>query len=324
MTRPAPRVSVVLCAAEATPTLSLSHAIESVLAQSGVHEIVVVVDRAPRLRDELRRRHDDVRVVENTRAPGLAGSRDTGIELSTGDVVTFLAADATAHAGWAEAMAAPFETVDVIAVVGRTEPTWSTSDGVRLPDDLFWVVGCTPRRRPDGVVGVGDLTGATVAFRRWDLLQVGGLASGVEAARRLPRGTELTELCLRLASDEPEARVVATSRARVSRQVPAAETGLRAVTRQAVAQGAAQSALRRTVGADPDADASRGVSFGRLASAALQGASIPWRGGASRSVVLAVAALGLLVGRVVGSARALRIDLGVDRVEPLRSASVRR
>jgi hypothetical protein len=317
--RPAPRISVVVCADETTPFDGLLAALDSVLRDGDVHEVLVVVDRAPRLRDDLRHRYDDLVVVDNTRTPGLAGSRDTGIESARGDVVAFLGADSSAHAGWAQAMAAPFDEVDVIAVVGRTEPTWPGTAASGLPDALLWAVDCTPRARPDGPVGLEDVSGPSVAFRRWDLLQVGGLASGADARRTTPRGAEFAELCLRLAADEPEARVVSTSSARVSRTVAAGETRWRSVAGAASDRGVAQSALRRSVGRDADTGTARRVTPGRLTAAA-------WRSLVGRRAgawLLAVAAVGLVAGRVSGLLRGARVGVPVDHLEPLRSATVR-
>jgi len=317
--RPAPRISVVVCADETTPFDGLLASLDSVLRDGGVHEVLVVVDRAPRLRDDLRHRYDDLVVVDNTRTPGLAGSRDTGIESSRGDVVAFLAADASVHAGWAHALAAPFDEVDVIAVVGRTEPTWPGTAATSLPDALLWAVDCTPRARPDGLLGLEDVSGPSVAFRRWDLLQVGGLASGADVADVTPHGAEFVELCLRLAADEPEARVVSTSSARVSRTVTPGETRWRSVAGAAFDRGVAQTALRRSLGRDADAGTVRGVTPGRLAAAA-------WRSLVGRrpaASLLVVAALGLVAGRVSGLLRGARIGVPVDHLEPLRSATVR-
>ncbi|KQS22535.1 glycosyltransferase [Frigoribacterium sp. Leaf186] len=319
MNRPAPRISVVVCADETTPFDGLLASLDSVLRDGGVHEVLVVVDRAPRLRDDLRHRYDDLVVVDNTRTPGLAGSRDTGIESSRGDVVAFLTADATVHAGWAHALAAPFDEVDVIAVVGRTEPTWPGTAATSLPDALLWAVDCTPRATPDGPVDLEDVSGPSVAFRRWDLLQVGGLASGADVRDATPRGAEFAELCLRLAADEPEARVVSVSSARVSRTVTPGETRWRSVAGAAFDRGVAQTALRRSVGRDADTGTVRRVTPGRLTAAAWR-SLVGRRAGAS---LLAVAALALVAGRVSGLLRGTRIGVPVDHLEPLRSATVR-
>ena len=316
---PAPRVSVVVCADESTPFDGLTAALDSVLRDGDVHDVLVVVDRAPRLRDHLRHRYDDLLVVDNTRTPGLAGSRDTGIESARGDVVAFLDADCVAHAGWARALAAPFDQVDVIAVVGRTEPTWPGAASSALPDDLLWAVDCTPRSRPDGLVGLDDVAGATVAFRRWDLLQVGGLASGVDAREGVPRGAEFVELCLRLAADEPEARVVSTSSARVSRTVRPSRTRRSSVVGAAVDRGVTQAALRRSLGGEADTAVVPGVTAARLASGA-------WRSFVGRrrgTAVLAAAAVGLVAGRLLGLLRGTHVGLPIDQLEPLRSATVR-
>lgn len=87
---PSPAVSVVIATRD-RPRL-LRQAISAALDQdySGAIDVVVVYDRSDpdwRLPDEYR--HGAVRVLRNTRTPGLAGARNTGVMAATGEWVAF-------------------------------------------------------------------------------------------------------------------------------------------------------------------------------------------------------------------------------------------
>lgn len=81
-----PSVSVVIATRD-RPEL-LRRALAAVLAQhySGDLECIVVFDQSPH---DVSLRSPRVRVVQNARAPGLAGARNTGILASRGDLVAF-------------------------------------------------------------------------------------------------------------------------------------------------------------------------------------------------------------------------------------------
>ncbi|MET8833962.1 glycosyltransferase family 2 protein [Micromonospora sp. NPDC004540] len=85
-----PSISVVVPTRD-RPEL-LRAALDAILSQAhpGLIEAVVVYDQSEPDRSlELDRGDRRVRVITNTRSPGLAGARNTGIEAATGDLVAF-------------------------------------------------------------------------------------------------------------------------------------------------------------------------------------------------------------------------------------------
>lgn len=85
-----PTVSVVI-ATRNRPEL-LRRAVASVFAQTGVQDIEVVLVYDGTEIDELHdidRRGHTLRAVQNSRTPGLAGARNTGITTAAGDLVAF-------------------------------------------------------------------------------------------------------------------------------------------------------------------------------------------------------------------------------------------
>src|SRR3954469_15323485 len=96
-----PTLSVVICAYTCDRWDDILAAVASVRIQTTApEEIVVVVDHNPDLYGRLRPVLPDVTVVENRKQRGLSGGKDTGVEVTSSDVVAFLDDDAVAHPDW--------------------------------------------------------------------------------------------------------------------------------------------------------------------------------------------------------------------------------
>src|SRR3954470_8092147 len=82
---PPPPVSVVICAYSEDRWDLLVKAISSTRRQSVPPlETIVVVDHNPALLARIRRELPGVVAVESTGAPGLAGARNSGVEVASG------------------------------------------------------------------------------------------------------------------------------------------------------------------------------------------------------------------------------------------------
>ncbi len=91
-------MDVVICAYTLERWGDTLAAVESVRNQTTPpHEIVLVVDHNPDLYERFRAALPDVTVVENRKQRGLSGGKDTGVDITTSDVVAFLDDDAVAH-----------------------------------------------------------------------------------------------------------------------------------------------------------------------------------------------------------------------------------
>src|ERR1019366_4509470 len=101
------KISVVVCAYTMDRWDALSVSVQSCVDQSlKPEEIIVVIDHNDELLKRAKFELAGAHVVANQSTKGLSGARNTGVGLSTGDVVAFLDDDAYADENWLEEMVA--------------------------------------------------------------------------------------------------------------------------------------------------------------------------------------------------------------------------
>lgn len=196
--------SVVICAYSFNRFDDTLAAVASVRGQSvKPAEIVVVVDHNPDLYRQFSEVLADVTVVENRYKQGLSGGKDTGVEMTSGDVVAFLDDDAVAHPDWLAHLCAGYADERVAGVGGTTLPLWASERPRWFPEEFDWVLGCTFTGREPGQVR--NLLGGNASFRREVFSIAGGFPShmGRTSADRRPLGCEETEFCIRVAQRRP-------------------------------------------------------------------------------------------------------------------------
>lgn len=220
---PKPNVSVIVCAYTLNRWDSLVAAIRSLREQTyAPDEIIVVIDHNYEL---LARAFIDLGshadVVENAGQPGLSDARNTGLAMATSDIVAFLDDDAAAEPDWLEMLLEPYSDEHVLAVGGRIDPIWEGEPPSWMPEEFFWVIGCTYRGMPEGTSAVRNVIGANMSFRRKLLEDVGGFPAELGRTADNPLGDEETEACIRVRRLRPDGVVLFEPKARVGHRVPA-------------------------------------------------------------------------------------------------------
>jgi glycosyltransferase involved in cell wall biosynthesis/GT2 family glycosyltransferase len=244
-----PTISVVVCAFTSERLDVLSEAIESLRAQTlPPREIVLVIDHAPELLEEARRRWPDLKIVANREQQGLSGARNTGVAEASGDVVAFLDDDAIAQPDWLRHLADAYEDPNVLGAGGAVRPRWVEGKPGWFPPEFDWVVGCTHSGMPRERSPVRNLVGANMSFRREPLREVGGFSHELGRVGTLPVGCEETDLSIRIGQRWPRAEILYDPAAVVDHVVPAARGRLSYFIDRCRAEGRSKAVLTRLVG----------------------------------------------------------------------------
>lgn len=286
-------VSVVVCAYTEARWAALSEAVEAALAQSP-DELVVVIDHNDHLLERARRQFPTAVVTPNAGRRGLSGARNTGIEVSAGEVVVFLDDDACPRPGWLTRIIDAFADPSVIGAGGVAIPRWEQTEPAWIPSEFYWVVGCSYRGLPDRLVPIRNPIGANMAFRRSVFDQIGGFSDGIGRVGRTPLGCEETELAIR-ATERVGGRIVQVPDAVVDHLVPVDRTRWSYFCRRCWAEGISKAIVTRSVGHDMALESERGYVARTLPSGIARGLRDLTRGDMGGLARAAAIVAGLLI-----------------------------
>ncbi|GKQ36303.1 glycosyltransferase family 2 protein [Streptomyces sp. A012304] len=308
-------ISVVVCVYTEDRWEDILAAVSSVRAQSHpALETLLVVDHNPALLDRLEREYKEdgtVRVLANAGPRGLSAGRNTGVAAARGEVVAFLDDDAVAERDWLRWFALGYDDPRVLAVGGRTVPVWASGRRpVWFPEEFDWVVGCSYRGLPPGLVRVRNVLGGNASFRRTAFDLAGGFATGIgRDGDKRPLGGEETELCIRIARARPDAVLLVDDRAVIHHKVPEARERFAYFRTRAFAEGLSKALVARSVGAGKGLESERRYTTRVLPAGVARGLRdqlLARPGGARRAGAIVAGVLTAAGGYLVGGVRARR------------------
>jgi glycosyltransferase involved in cell wall biosynthesis len=305
--RTLPTVSVVICAYTDERWDDILAAVRSLETQRvPPHEVVLVVDHNPALRERLDATLPDVQVVENRGERGLSGARNTGVALARGDVIAFLDDDAVAHPEWLQNLAAAYTYPEVAGVGGLTLPLWETARPPWFPEEFDWVIGCSYVGQEPGVVR--NLLGGNASFRREVFDVAGGFNSllGRTAVSRRPLGCEETEFCIRVSRHRPGSVFVFEPSALIWHRAPAARERFSYFRSRCYAEGLSKAVMTRRVGAADGLSTERRYAAVTLRRGVLRGIGDALHGdraGLARAGAITAGLVATTAGYTVGTLR---------------------
>ncbi len=242
--------AVIICCYTEDRWVALCAAIDSALNQQlPPAEVIVVVDYNPALYMRVQAQYPAVRVVANHERKGLSGARNTGISVSSAPITAFLDDDAVAEADWLARLCAPMADPQVMGVGGKLEPNWLDGFPGWLPDEFYWVVGCTYRGLPTQSGKVRNMIGGNMCIRRELFDEVGGFRSEIGRIGTIPLGGEETEFCIRAHQSRPESWFLYEPAARIQHEVPGKRTTWRYFRSRCYSEGLSKALISRLVGA---------------------------------------------------------------------------
>ena len=243
--------AVVICAYIDERWFQLVNAIQAVQAQSQpVQKIVVVIDHNPALLARVKERFPLVHAIENAEEKGLSGARNTGIAAaSSATLIGFVDDDAVIEVDWLKNLSQMIAADPLImGAGGRIIPKWETDRPMWMPEEFYWVVGCTHKGVPEQTADVRNLVGANMLIRREVFDKVGGFRVGIGRVDAVPLGCEETELCIRTRQAIPNARFVYDPNTVVYHSVPLKRTGWSYYRSRCYAEGLSKALISKIVG----------------------------------------------------------------------------
>jgi glucosyl-dolichyl phosphate glucuronosyltransferase len=240
---------VIICAFTEDRWDALVAAVESVQQQTlPPGEIIVVIDHNTHLLERVRAHLPDVITIENSESRGLSGARNSGIAIAQGALVAFLDDDAVAEPDWLVQLSRCCMDPRVLGAGGAVTPLWLDKPPAWLPEEFYWVVGCSYRGMPQTVQTIRNPIGANMAFRREVFETVGGFRSGIGRVGTWPVGCEETELCIRARQHWPRRTFLYQPQANIFHRVPGNRTSWSYFSARCYAEGFSKAVVTRYVG----------------------------------------------------------------------------
>ena len=184
----------------------MTQLIESIRHQSsGDIELVIIIERSERLFHLLvqQLRGIGIRslVVFATQKLGISRARNIGIRLSSGDIIAFVDDDAVVCENWKDSMLRAFESnPSVIGVVGPSLPSWENAEDDWLPQEFYWMIGCSAWTGWVGRRKVKYGWGVNMSFRRMVFSKCSfqeGFSDGAGSAGKVGPVGDDTDFCYR-------------------------------------------------------------------------------------------------------------------------------
>ena len=249
MTQTVHDISVIICVYTEVRWNNLVSTVESVQQQTlPPREIIVVVDHNPGLLKRVREHLSGVVVEVNTEEQGLSGARNSGIAVAKGQIIAFLDDDAVATPDWLMSLCEEFTNLEILGIGGAVAPLWLDKEPAWLPEEFYWVVGCSYRGIPETVQTIRNPIGANMAFRREVFETVGGFRCGIGRVGTRPIGCEETELCIRARQHWPRRTFLYQPQARVFHHIPANRASWGYFCSRCYAEGFSKAVIARYVG----------------------------------------------------------------------------
>jgi glycosyltransferase involved in cell wall biosynthesis len=122
--------------------------LESIKAQTlTAFETIYVVERSKELFQNIEtyvqnNKIPNVKMIFNNGETGASAARNLGMKDAKGEIIAFIDDDVVLASDWAEEMIKTYDD-SIIGVSGTALPLWECPQPKWLPEELYWIVGCT-------------------------------------------------------------------------------------------------------------------------------------------------------------------------------------
>jgi len=249
------RVSVIVCTYSLRRFADSKSAVQSVLDQDYDDvEVILSVDRNRELFRRFSELYEDearVKVILNT-VPGLSGARNSGVSVSTGDVLAFLDDDAVAAKDWATRLVALHNMENVVAAGGKIVPLWPGEPARWIPGEMYWTIGCTYKGHREDLGPVRNTFGSNISFPRHVFDRVGRFKEEMGRVDEKAYTAEEMELCARALKAFPGSRVLYDPDAVVQHRIYVERQDIGYLLRRGFGDGLSKAMVKRSFETDED------------------------------------------------------------------------
>ncbi len=265
-------------------------------------EIVVVLDPDEDLIAFYKERlKSDAKIIVSD-CFGLSSARNTGVRNSESEIIAFIDDDAVADERWLKNLVRNYDDPSVIGVGGRIDPLWQKENPSWLPEELYWIVGCSYKGLPTKKAVIRNPIGCNMSFRRSVIEEVGYFSSNVGRIGKNLMGHDDTEFGIRATSKLSGMRILYDPEAIVCHRVSKSRVTLGYVMRRSYAEGFSKAFVShsgRVDGSVLSTEKNYLQSLCRSVPSLLFRRDV--RTGVFRFAVLWIAAVMVVLGYIVGS-----------------------
>jgi GT2 family glycosyltransferase len=165
-------------------------------------EVVLVVEGSRSMYNDIASYLDDTypltRLFFRSESLGLSAARNFGAKVSQGDIIAFVDDDAVLSPNWADQVVKSFEDPSIVAVTGPALPLWEDKTMAWLPEELYWIIGCTSWCGWTQLRTVRNAWGMNMSFKREAFESAGGFSIDMGGIKGRRLHGEETEFSLRV------------------------------------------------------------------------------------------------------------------------------
>lgn len=207
-------------------------------------ELLIIADGDEIFVKELQKIFSDARIIKS-KGKNLSASRNIALRNSENDVVAFIDDDAFPNESWTATIVESFENPDVVGFGGLTVPY--SEEELKIPPELYWVVGCTYRYNRYEKQIVRNPQGCNMAVRRDIALKVNGFDESLGREFDLLLSGEEPELFIRIYKKNQNGKTVYDPAGIVYHNVGPNRNKLKHIVRRAFYEGISKRFIKHKI-----------------------------------------------------------------------------
>jgi GT2 family glycosyltransferase len=159
--------------------------------------------------------------------------------------VVFIDDDALANENWLEKLVKNYDEPNVMGVGGLSKPLWEFERPICLPEELYWIIGCSYTGLPREKADVRNPIGCNMSFRKRVFEEVGYFRTDIGRMGKKPLGDEETEFSIRVLEGIPNSRIIYDPEVVVQHSVRKNRTSLKYIWNRSFYEGLGKALIRQ-------------------------------------------------------------------------------